>query len=208
MILTHHIIKFWENTHNWVEPQSFDTLFKVVLAIYFIVTFVPDFVKYFSVSSLVRASKVRKYTFTMLEELITDFDTEATNKSLFLSTYSKLLLALDATFIEIEEKLNSVWKKFIITHLTVILISIIYLFFSAFSSHYVLVNKYIISILILFLLLPFFMSLYYAFKAIRPKIKIAKKYSRRIQEVSEAYRIGGTKGVLEQISEFAKEDLN
>ena len=99
---------------------------------YLVITFVPDFVKYLSVSNLVRIAKIQKFTYEMLEELILKFEEEVEGKkNLYLTAYSSFLNGMDLTFVQIEEKLFRVWKKYVLAHLTVILVSIAYLFFSA-----------------------------------------------------------------------------
>ncbi|MBU2929749.1 hypothetical protein [Winogradskyella psychrotolerans] len=175
MISLHHSLNFWNNADNWVQPQNFDTLFKVLLAIYFIITFVPDFVKYFRVSSLMRSAQIRKYSFKMLEELVNSLEKEnITKKNLFLSTYTNFLNGMDFSFVQIEEKLFRVWKKYIIFHLIVIITSIGYLFFGAYSDNNILVHRQIVSISLLILLLPFIFSIVSAFKAIKPDVEIAR----------------------------------
>lgn len=205
MINLNHWINFLNNSNNWVPPQNFDSLFQVLLTIYFIITFVPDFVKYFRVNNLIRSAKIRKFSYNMLEELITSLEKESIGKkNLFLSAYTTFLNGMDIGFVEIEEKLFRVWKRYIKLHLVVIITSFLYLFFGAYCQDSILVNRNIVSLSIFLLLLPFIFSLISAFNAIRTNVNTVKEYAIKIQEISKAYQVGKTEEVLKQIEKFSR----
>ncbi|MBI6117960.1 hypothetical protein [Salegentibacter maritimus] len=209
MILIHHSLSFWENSNNWIEPKSFDTLFTIVLSLYLILTFIPDFVKYFKVSSLVGASKIQKHSYSIIQYLVNQVEEEVNEKKQVLqSTFSNLLSNVDVNIILVEEKLNNLWKKYIYFHLLIVLTCLGYLIFSACFNSQFEIHRIIFTCLLIVILLPFVISLIHAMNIIDSEIKIIEKNMKKLSLLHKAYRNGKTKGACDFISKNEKDYLN
>lgn len=201
MAILHHASDFWLDSNNWVQPQNFDTLIKVLIAIYLIITFIPDFVKYFSITRYKKLEKDRKFIFNKLSEILPEFgEKNKAKKDLFLNVYSNYLTKIDWSFDQIEANLFKVWKRHIFWHILVLIICISYLFFSANNNSSIEIHRWMLSIFILLLLIPFFSALYYAFVSIKTETKNLENYYVKIREVSKEFSDKGIDGVFEFIN--------
>lgn len=196
--MLHHISEFWFHSNNWVEPKNFDTLITVIIAIYLIITFVPDFVKYFKVTRYKKIQKDRMFLYKKLNEILPEYGEEnKSGKDLFLKVYSDYLTRIDWSLDYIEMSLHNVWKKHIFIHILVLIICFVYLFFSANYNLYYEIHRWKVSISILILLIPFFSAVYCSFKEINKDIKNIEDHIEKIREISKNFSDNGIKGVFE-----------